>query len=74
MANAFFMNSHLVEEAQKVMPNTQVLINLVSQRVRQLNASARPLVETTPGMDNCDIALSEIIAGRLREKAPEPAA
>lgn len=64
------MNSTMVEEASKVIPNIPVLINVISRRVRQLHASARPVVEVTPGMDATEIALAEIIAGKLKVRIP----
>ena len=43
----------------------QLLINIVSKRVRQLGLGHRPMVETTPRMSLTDIALKEIIEGKL---------
>jgi DNA-directed RNA polymerase subunit omega len=59
------MSSHLLEEASKIIPNTAVLINLVSKRVRQLNHGQKPMVEVGPRMSTADIALQEIIEGSL---------
>jgi DNA-directed RNA polymerase subunit omega len=59
------MSSYLLEEASKVIPNTAILINLVSKRVRQLSNGQRPLVEIGPRMSNADIALQEIIERKL---------
>ena len=66
------MSSYLLEEASKVIPNTAVLINLVSKRVRQLTNGQRPLVEIGPRMSNADIALQEIIEHKLVYEATEP--
>ena len=66
------MSSYLLEEASKVIPNTAVLINLVSKRVRQLSNGQRPLVEIGPRMSNADIALQEIIERKLMWEATEP--
>jgi DNA-directed RNA polymerase subunit omega len=66
------MSSYLLEEASKVIPNTAVLINLVSKRVRQLSNGQRPLVEIGPRMSNADIALQEIIERKLVWAATEP--
>ena len=65
------MSSQLLEEASKVIPNTALLVNLVSKRVRQLGLGHRPMVETTPRMSLTDIALKEIIAGKLTFEALE---
>ena len=70
------MTTQLLQEAAQVIPNQQVLINVVSKRVRQLGLGHRPMVETTPRMSLTDIALKEIIAGKLAHeplKGPENA-
>ena len=68
------MSSNLLEEASKVIPNTAVLINWVSKRVRQLSNGQRPLVEIGPRMSNADIALQEIIEHKLVPEAVDPGA
>ena len=65
------MTTQLVQEAAQVIPNQQLLINVVSKRVRQLGLGHRPMVETTPRMSLTDIALKEIIAGKLTFEALE---
>ena len=59
------MNSNLVKAAAEVIPNPKILVNMVSQRVRQLCLGHRSMVEFTPGLGQADIALSEIAAGKL---------
>jgi DNA-directed RNA polymerase subunit omega len=59
------MMSHLVEEATKKIPNVQLLVNVVSKRVRQLSAGHRPMIDVGPKMGWSDIALKEIIDGKL---------
>ena len=53
------------KEAAKKIANQQLLINVVSKRVRQLGLGHRPMVETTPRMSLTDIALKEIIEDKL---------
>ena len=66
------MTSQLLEDAFKVIPSQQLLVNVVSKRVRQLTSGHRPLIETGPRMGFSDIALTEIIEGKLKyEPAPE---
>src|SRR6188472_3763097 len=65
------MTTQLVQEAAQVIPNQQLLINVVSKRVRQLGLGHRPLVETTPRMSLTDIALKEIITGKLTYESLE---
>ena len=69
------MTSQLLEDAFKIIPSQQVLVNVVSKRVRQLTAGHRAMVEVGPRMGFSDIALTEIIEGKLKfEPASEPAA
>ena len=59
------MKAELVKAANDVVPNQQILVNMVSRRVRQLCLGHRPLVEFAPGMGHADIALTEIANGKL---------
>jgi DNA-directed RNA polymerase subunit omega len=59
------MNAKLIAAASKVIPSTDLLVNVVSRRVRQLTLGHRPLVVVPPGMLAADIALTEIIEGKL---------
>ena len=55
--------------------NPNVLVNLVSRRVRQLNSGAgsisRPLVDAPVSMGVADIALLEIIEEKIGFEMPE---
>jgi DNA-directed RNA polymerase subunit omega len=66
------MKRELVEKASSVMPDPQILINMVSRRVKQLNDGRSPLIETVPTMGAADIALTEIIEGKIKLAEPEP--
>ena len=59
------MSSTLLEEALKKIPSQQLLVNVVSKRVRQLSQGQRALVDYGPRMGFSDIALTEIIQGKL---------
>lgn len=59
------MKYTLVDEAAKVIGNLNLLINLVSKRVKQLKNGARPLVESLEKLTLEDIALREIIEKKL---------
>ena len=68
------MNAELTKKALEKVGNPNVLVNLVSRRVRQLNAGGgglgRPLVE--PGnYGPADIALLEIIQEKIGFEMPE---
>jgi DNA-directed RNA polymerase subunit omega len=59
------MNANLVKAAAAVITNQQILVNMMSRRVKQLCLGHRPLVEFVPGMGHADIALTEIANGKL---------
>ena len=62
------MKSELVEQASKVIPDIPLLINMVSKRVRQLNQGRPALVQIRGRMGQADIALLEIIEGKVIAK------
>lgn len=70
------MKSELVEKASTIISDPQVLINVVSRRVAQLtdpkSAFRSPLVSTMPHTAVSDIALMEIIEGKLHYFVEEP--
>ena len=48
------------------MVSVPLLVNMVSRRVRQLNAGMRPYLKpNSPNEEKVDIALREIIEGKL---------
>lgn len=59
------MRADLVEEAAKHITEPPILINLVSKRVRQIASGRSPLVERRPGLRDADLALLEIIQGKI---------
>lgn len=59
------MNVKYLTAAQQQVPGPELLINLVSRRVRQLAQGHRPLIQTDPRMDLADIALKEISEGKF---------
>jgi len=68
------MNAELVKQALEKVPNPQVLVNLVSRRVRQLSAGGygtRPLVTNVANLRDADIALREIIEDKMGFDLPE---
>jgi len=70
------LNAELTKKALEKVGNPNVLINLISRRVRQLNSGAgamsRPLLSDVGNMGAADIALSEIIEGKIGFEMPEP--
>jgi DNA-directed RNA polymerase subunit omega len=66
------MKKELLEAAAKQIPNTMILINVVSRRVRQLNQGHRPLVPETQKLNPMDIALKEVAEGKIKFEVLEP--
>jgi DNA-directed RNA polymerase subunit omega len=60
------MKAELVEQAALIVKETPLLINMVSKRVKQLTSGHAPLVDRRPGMREADVALLEIIQGKIK--------
>lgn len=69
------MNADLVKKALAIIINPHILVNMVSRRVRQLNSggggSCRPLVADIANLGAADIALLEIVEGKMSYELPE---
>lgn len=69
------MNAELTKKALEKVGNPNVLVNLVSRRVRQLNSGAgalgRPLIADPGSLGVADIALREIIEEKIGFEMPE---
>jgi DNA-directed RNA polymerase subunit K/omega len=70
------LNAELCKKALEKVGNPNVLTNLVSRRVRQLNSGGgglgRPLVADAANLGAADIALLEIIEDKMGWEMPEP--
>jgi DNA-directed RNA polymerase subunit omega len=71
------MNAELCKKALEKIGSPNVLINMVSRRVRQLTAGGgglgRPLVDVPASMGMADIALTEIVENKMSYDMPEMA-
>src|SRR5213594_3176677 len=69
------LNAELTKKALEKVGNPNVLVNLISRRVRQLTsgggASSRPLVADVGNLGAADIALLEIIEEKMGFDMPE---
>ena len=69
------LNAELAKKALEKVGNPNVLVNLISRRVRQLNsgsgALSRPLVAEPGNLGAADIALLEIIEDKVGFEMPE---
>jgi len=63
------MNSDICRKALEKVGNPNILVNLISKRVRQLTGAGghggRPLIAETAGLGAADIALLEIVEGKM---------
>jgi len=65
------MRDDYIKEAQKLISDPNVLINVVSRRVKQLRRGSRPLVESLEKLAPEDIALREVIEGKISHELAE---
>jgi DNA-directed RNA polymerase subunit omega len=63
------LNSEICKKALEKVGNPNILVNLISRRVRQLTGAggsgSRPLLSETAGLGAADIALLEIVEGKM---------
>ena len=63
------LNADLSKKALEKVGNPNILVNLISRRVRQLNSAggsgSRPLIDAGPNMGVADIALLEIVEDKM---------
>jgi len=69
------VNAELCRKALEKVGNPNILVNLISRRVRQLNSGggglSRPLVADTTNLGAADIALREILEEKIGWEMPE---
>ena len=69
------MNAELCKKALEKVGNPNVLVNIVSRRVRQLNSGggglSRPLIDNVGNLGAADIALREILEDKIGWEMPE---
>ena len=69
------MNAELCKRAAEKVGNPNVLVNIVSRRVRQLNSGggglSRPLILNVGNMGAADIALTEILEDKIGWDMPD---
>jgi DNA-directed RNA polymerase subunit omega len=59
------MRDDYIKDALKSINDPNILINVVSRRVKQLKRGNRPLVESLEKLSPEDVALREIIEGKI---------
>lgn len=68
------MNSEYCKQALAKVVNPNILVNIISRRVRQLTSgaggSSRPLLAEVQNMGAADIALLELIEGKMGYETP----
>jgi DNA-directed RNA polymerase subunit omega len=71
------VNAELAKRAAEKVGNPNVLVNLISRRVRQLNAGggglSRPLIDNPGSLGLEDIALREILEDKMGFELPPTA-
>ena len=66
------MRDEYIKAAAKKIEDPNVLINLVSRRVKQLKYGHKPMIESLERLSPEDIALREIIEDKLDWELFEP--
>ena len=65
------MRDDYIKEALKRIEDPNILINIVSRRVKQLKQGNRPLVESLEKLSPEDVALREVIEAKISHELAE---
>ena len=65
------MRNDYLQNALKIIDDPNILVNVVSRRVKQLKRGSRPLVESLEKLSPEDIALREVIEAKINYEIPE---
>jgi DNA-directed RNA polymerase subunit omega len=65
------MNPEFLKKALEKVGNPNILVNLVSRRVRQLNFGERSFLVNAGSLGAADIALREIMEDKMGYELPE---
>lgn len=66
----FTMRDDYLRQAHKVITDPNILINVISKRVKQLRSGQPPLVDSLEKLSLEDIALREVIDGKITYELP----
>lgn len=72
MARFIIMRDDYLREALKVIDDPNILVNVISTRVKQLKRGNRALVESLEKLLPEDVALREVIEGKISYELPVP--
>lgn len=67
------MRDDYLQAARKVINDPNILINVISRRVKQLKRGSRPLVESLEKLSPEDVALREVAEGKITYRMPTAA-
>lgn len=65
------MRDDYLQQAQQVITDPMILINVVSRRAKQLKSGYKPLIESLERLSAEDMALREIIEGKITYQLDE---
>lgn len=65
------MRDDYLQAAQLVITDPNILINIVSRRAKQLKSGYKPLIESLERLSAEDMALREIIEGKISYQLEE---
>ena len=66
------MRNDYLKQAQQKIQDPNILINVISRRVKQLKAGSKPCVESLEKLSLEDIALLEVIKDKLSYEIYDP--
>lgn len=71
LLEATTLRDDYIKEAQKKITDPMILINVVSRRAKQLKSGYKPLIESLERLSAEDMALREIMEGKITYQLAE---
>lgn len=66
------MRDEYLKKASEIIPDPNILINVVSRRSKQLKHGMKPLIESLEKLEPEDVALREVIEGKITYELYQP--
>lgn len=66
------MRDDYLKGAQKVITDPMILVNVISRRAKQLKSGYKPLIESLERLSAEDMALREVMEGKITYQLAEP--
>lgn len=72
LSGVFTLRDDYLQAAQEVITDPMILVNVISRRAKQLKSGYKPLIESLERLSAEDMALREVMEGKITYQLTEP--